>query len=185
MATTKKPADPMKVITGRVRFSYAHVFKPQAIEEGADPKYSCSLLIPKTDKVTLKKIQDAINAAKEAGLPLWGGSIPAKNFKLPLRDGDDEYPNDPAYEGMYFLSANSPTKPGVVDANLDPILSPDEFYSGCYGRASVRLFPFAKAGNKGIGVGLNNLQKLEDGENLGGGNSTPEEDFGEDDDLLS
>lgn len=184
MATPTKPATPTKVVTGRVRFSYAHVFKPQAIEEGADPKYSCSILIPKTDKATLKKVQDAIKAAKEAGLALWGGSVPTKNFKLPLRDGDEEYPNDAAYEGMYFLSANSSTKPRVVDADLNPIISPDEFYSGCYGRASVNFFPFAKAGNKGIGVALNNLQKLEDGENLGGGNSSPEEDFGDEDGLL-
>lgn len=177
MATTQKPVQPTKVITGKVRFSYAHVFKPEAIEEGAEAKYSCALLIPKTDKVTLRKIKDAVDTAKIAGTASWGGKIPA-NLKLPLRDGDEERPDDEAYAGMYFLNATSSTKPGVVDANLDPIITEGDFYSGCYGRASIKFFPFNKAGNKGVAVGLNNLQKMADGENLGS-TSSPEDDFGD------
>lgn len=191
MATpAQKPVQPTKVITGKVRFSYAHVFKPEAIEEGQDPKYSCALLIPKTDKATLRKIKEAVDAAKVAGTSSWGGKVPA-NLKLPLRDGDEERPDDEAYAGMYFLNATSATKPGVVDANLDPIILESDFYSGCYGRASIKFFPFNKAGNKGVAVGLNNLQKMADGENLGS-TSTPDEDFGDgtsilddDDDFLS
>jgi len=191
MATAaQKPVQPTKVITGKVRFSYAHVFKPEAIAEGAEAKYSCALLIPKTDKATLHKIKDAVDAAKVAGTASWGGKVPA-GLKLPLRDGDEERPDDEAYAGMYFLNATSATKPGVVDANLDPIISADDFYSGCYGRASIKFFPFNKAGNKGVAVGLNNLQKTDDGENLSS-TSSAEDDFGDgtsalddDDDFLS
>lgn len=168
-----------KVVTGRVRFSYVNVFEPRAVEEGQEPKYSVSILIPKSDKVTLDKIQRAIEAAKKAGLSLWGGKVPA-NIKLPLRDGDAERPDDPAYKGHYFINATSKTKPGIVDAQLNPILDSTEFYSGCYGRASINFYPFNKAGNKGIAAGLNNLQKLADGDYLGG-RSRPEDDFGDTD----
>lgn len=176
-----------KVITGKVRFSYAHVFKPAAIVEGADPKYSVAILIKKTDKETLKKIKDAVEAAKQAAAPMWGGKIPA-NLKLPLRDGDEDRSDQPEYEGCYFLNASSNQKPGIIDADKCEIMDQSEFYSGCYGRASLNFFAFNQAGNRGIAVGLNNLQKLADGEPLAGRNR-PEDDFGddeeyEDDDLL-
>jgi len=172
-----------KVITGKVRFSYAHVFEPNAINEGDDKKYSVSILIPKTDKVTLGKIEKAVEAAKQEGKGKWNGKIPPV-LKLPLRDGDAERPDDEAYEGMMFLNASSKNKPGIVDENTDELMSKDEFYSGCWGRAAVNLYAFNVSGNKGIAVGLNNLQKLEDGDRLSGGGSSAAEDFGSDDDLL-
>lgn len=170
-----------KVITGKVRFSYAHVFEPQAIEEGQEKKYSVSILIPKEDKVTLKKIDDAIKTASEEGKAKLGGKIP-KTLKIPLRDGDVEREDDENYAGMMFVNANSSRKPGVVDENLDPIMEKEDFYSGCFGRASVNFYAFNVSGNKGIACGLNNLQKLADGERLSGGPSA-EEDFSETDDL--
>lgn len=173
-----------KVITGRVRFSYANVFEPTAIEEGQTPKYNISILIDKSDKKTIDKINAAIEEVKEEGKKKWGGTIP-KKLKLPLRDGDEEREEDEAYQGHFFINANSTKKPGIVDADLNPIMDKDEFYSGCYGRASINFYPFDAAGNKGIAVGLNNLQKLEDGERLAGGSSA-EDDFGSDeDDLLA
>lgn len=175
--------NPTKVVTGKVRFSYVHVFEPAAVSEGSDDKkYSVSIIISKNDKATLKKINDAIEAAKQLGVAKWGGKVP-KNLKLPLRDGDLER-DEECYENSYFLSAKTDRKPGIVDANLDEIISRDEFYSGCYGRASVNFFPFDVNGSKGIAVGLQNLQKLEDGERLGGGSSAAE-DFGDVDDDLS
>lgn len=175
-----------KVVTGKVRVSYAHVFEPKAIEEGQDKKYSIALLIPKTDKATISKIEKAIEAAQEEGKGKWGGKIPPK-LKLPLRDGDEERPDDEAYKGCLFLNASSKSKPGVVDRNMNAILDKEEFYSGCYARASINFYAFAVSGNKGIAAGLNNLQKLADGERLSGGASA-EEDFGEEyddgDDLL-
>lgn len=177
-----------KVITGKVRFCYEHVFEPTAVNEGDTPKYSICVLISKDDTATLDKIKKAIEAAKQAGkakLADKNGKIPS-NIKLPLRDGDDERGDDPAFENCYFLNASSSRKPSIVDRNLDPIMDKDEFYSGCYGRASINFYAF-NVQSKGIAAGLNNLQKLEDGEPLAGG-STAAEDFGgenafEDDDL--
>jgi hypothetical protein len=172
-----------KVITGKVRFSYVHVFEPQAAEGSDKEKYSVSIIIPKEDKKTLDKIDKAIELALENGKAKFGGKIP-KGLKMPLRDGDEER-DDEAYAGSMFLSANSMIKPGIVDENLDPIMDKDEFYSGCYGRASINFYAFNVGGNKGIACGLNNLQKLEDGERLGGSISSAQDDFGStDDDLL-
>lgn len=167
-----------KVVTGKVRFCYVNVFEPTAMNEGDTPKYNICILIPKTDTKTLEKINKAIEAAKQAGkakLADKNGKIPS-NLKLPLRDGDDERSDDPAFEGMYFINANSQRKPSIVDKELNPIMEKEEFYSGCYGRASINFYAF-NVSSKGIAAGLNNLQKLEDGEMLAGG-STPEEDFG-------
>lgn len=164
-----------KVVTGKVRFSYAHIFQPHAVDERQEPKYSVCLLIPKSDTVTLRKIKAAVDAAKTAGASKWGGKIPP-NLKLPLRDGDVDRPDQPEYAGCYFLNANAKTKPGVVDAQLNAILDSTEVYSGCYGRASVNFFAYDTAGNRGVGCGLNNLQKLADGDFLGG-RSRPEDDF--------
>ena len=172
-----------KVITGKVRFSYAHVFEPAAIEEGQEKKYSVSIIIPKKDTKTLNKIKEAIKVAAEEGKAKFGGTIP-KNYKNPLRDGDEEREDDENYAGCMFINANSTRKPGLVDADLNPIMDKDEFYSGCFGRASVNFYAFNVSGNKGIACGLNNLQKLEDGERLGGGGASAEDDFGADDDDL-
>ena len=169
-----------KVITGKVRFCYVNVFEPTAMNDGDTPKYNICVLIPKSDTATIDKIKKAIEAAKEAGkakLADKNGRIPA-NLKLPLRDGDEERPDDPAFEGHYFINANSLRQPTIVDRSLSPIMSRDEFYSGCYGRASINFYAF-NVSSKGIAAGLNNLQKLEDGEMLAGG-STAEEDFGGD-----
>ena len=148
------------------------------MNEGDTPKYNICVLIPKSDTATIDKIKKAIEAAKEAGkvkLADKNGRIPA-NLKLPLRDGDEERPDDPAFEDHYFINANSMRQPSIVDRSLNPIMSRDEFYSGCYGRASISFYAF-NVSSKGIAAGLNNLQKLEDGEMLAGG-STAEEDFG-------
>ena len=176
-----------KVITGKVRASFVHVFEPAAIN-GGEPKYSCSLIIPKSDTVTIGKIREAIELAKQEGVPKWGGKIPP-NLKLPLRDGDVDRPDDPAYAGHYFLNANSTTAPGIVDADCQPILTRSEVYSGVYGRASISFYAFNSSGNRGIACGLNNLQKIRDGEPLGG-RASAESDFSDfddedDDDFLS
>lgn len=175
-----------KVVTGMVRLSYAHLHEPYAIE-GNDPRYSVSLIIPKSDKETIKAIQEAIEEAKENYKHLWGGKIPT-NLKTPLRDGDAERPDDEAYANSYFINANSKRKPEIVDLKGNKDLGPDEVYSGCYARVSINFFGFNAAGNKGIGCGLGNVQKLDDGEPLGGF-SRAEDDFEfeteEDEDFLS
>lgn len=176
-----------KVITGKVRFSYANVFEPTAMQDGQTPKYNVSIIISKSDTKTVEAIKKAIEAAKEAGkskIADKNGKIPV-NLKTPLRDGDEERPDDPAYENSYFINANSERKPGIVDRDLNPIMSRDDFYSGCYGRASINFYAF-NVNSKGIACGLNNLQKLEDGERLAGGSSAKEDFSGDNavDDLM-
>ena len=189
----QKHTNPMKVITGKdTRWSYCNVWEAKAIN-GGTPKFSVSLLIPKSDTVTVKKIKDAIEAAYregEAKLKGNGKSVPALSvIKTPLRDGDQERPDDPAYAGHYFLNANSTTAPGIVDADCQPILTRSEVYSGVYGRASISFYAFNSSGNRGVACGLNNLQKIRDGEPLGG-RASAESDFSDfddedDDDFLS
>ncbi|MGI6235744.1 MAG: DUF2815 family protein [Christensenellales bacterium] len=187
---TNKAANPMKVITGPdTRWSFANVWEPKSIN-GGTPKYSVSLIVPKSDAKTLVKIKAAIEAAYhegEAKLKGSGKSVPPlAAIKTPLRDGDVERPDDPAYANAYFINANSPTAPGIVDADRNPILSRSEVYSGVYGRASISFYAFNSNGNKGIACGLNNLQKVRDGEPLGGKTSA-ESDFAteEDEDFLA
>ena len=174
-----------KVITGpETRWSYANIWEPKSIN-GGTPKYSVSLIIPKTDTVTIEKIKKAIEIAYKEGeskLKGTGKSVPALSaIKTPLRDGDLERPDDDAYKGSYFINANSPKAPGIVDAALQPIIDHAEVYSGVYGRASINLYAFNSNGNKGIACGLNNLQKIKDGESLGG-KSRAEDDFATSDD---
>ena len=184
-----KIVNPMKVITGRdTRWSYANVWEPKAIA-GGTPKYSVSLIIPKSDTATVEKIKAAIQAAyKEGEAKLKGNGRtvpPLSSLKTPLRDGDAERPDDPAYANAYFVNANSSTAPGVVDADRQEIINRSEVYSGVYGRASINFYAFNTNGNKGIACGLNNLQKIADGEPLGG-KSRAEDDFSDDeDDFLS
>ena len=176
--------NPTKVVTGVVRLSYANVWEPASIN-GSNPKYSVSLIIPKTDTKTIDAINAAVDAAIKDGAAKFGGKIPNKAaLKLPLRDGDLER-DDEAYKGAYFVNANSATAPGIVDADRQPILDTSEVYSGVYGRASINFYAFNSNGNKGIACGLNNLQKIRDGEPLGG-KSRPEDDFADaDEDFLS
>lgn len=169
MATKQKESATM-VMGGIVRFGFVHVFTPAAMEgdEDGKKKYSVQILIPKSNKTLVKQIKTAIEAAKEAGKAKWGGKIPA-SLKLPLRDGDAEKVDDENYAGMYFMSASSKGKPGVVDKNREPITEEDdEFYSGVWGRFHVNFYPFNSNGNKGVACGLNHLQKIKDGERLAG-----------------
>lgn len=155
-----------KVITGKVRLSYAHLFEPYGMD-GQEPKFSTAILIPKSDTETLKAIKEAVELAKKNGASKFGGKIPA-NLKTPLRDGDEERPDDEVYAGCYFLNASSKNRPGVVDQNVQPVMDANEVYSGCYARVSINFYAFNASGNKGIAAGLGNVQKLADGEPLGG-----------------
>lgn len=184
MTTTTNPT---RIVTGEVRLSYAHVWEPNSIQ-GGKPKYSVSLIIPKSDTATITAIEKAVDAAIEAGIGKFGGKRPNKAaLKLPLRDGDIER-DDEAYANAYFLNANSLTAPQIVDINVAPILDRAEVYSGCYARVSLSFFAFNTSGNRGIACGLGNIQKTRDGESLGGGRVSAETDFGAfaaDDDFLN
>jgi len=172
-----------KVITGKVRLSYTHIFEPQAMDNG-DLKYNTAILIPKSDKVTLQKIKTAVDAAKELGKTAkWGGKVPP-NCKLPLRDGDAERPDDETYAGHYFLNASSKNKPGIAKpigkgadgkTKFQEITDTTEVYSGCYAKVSLNFFPFDTKGNRGVAAGLNNVVKVQDGDFLGGRASVNDE----------
>ncbi len=183
MATTNNKT---KVITGiNTRLSYFHGWEPASINGGAE-RYSTAVLIPKDDKVTIDAINAAVDAAIEEGIAKFGGKKPNKAaIKLPLRDGDVER-EDEAYKGHYFVNANSNTPPQIVDRAVKPILDRSEVYSGCYARVSLSFYAFNSNGNKGVACGLGNIQKVRDGEPLGG-RTNAADDFAtlDDDDFLS
>lgn len=171
--------NPTKVVTGIVRLSYANVWEPKSINGGAE-KYSVSLIIPKSDTKTIEAINKAVETAIEEGRGKFGGKIPNKAaLKLPLRDGDFDRPDDEAYAGSYFVNANSNTAPEIVDKSLNPVMSRSEVYSGVYARVSINFYAFNSNGNRGVACGLGNIQKVQDGEPLGGKTSAAD-DFASD-----
>ena len=175
----KNSVNPAKIVTGVCRLSYANIWQAKSINGGA-PKFSTSILIPKSDTKTIAKVKAAIQAAYEEGEgKLKGNSKSAPSLasmKTPLRDGDIERPDDEAYAGHWFLNANSNTAPGVVDASREPIYDTSEIYSGVYARVSLSFYAFNSNGNRGIACGLQNIQKVRDGESLGG-KAKAEDDF--------
>lgn len=166
---------------GPVRFSYVYVFSPRRNADGTPGKYGVCVLFPKTDKETYKLFEDAYkNAANLGKANKWNGRIPSK-VQLPLHDGDEDKPDDPAFKGCWYFNCSSNNKPGVRVRDAGMVveaMDDDDFYSGCYGAVTVNLFPYSSNGNVGVGVGLNNVIKTEDGEKLSGGRSA-EQDFGD------
>ena len=166
---------------GEVRFSYVNVFTRKKNEDGSDGKYGVCLMIPKNDSAALKLVKDAIEAAKSIGkTSKWGGKLPGR-LSTPLRDGDEERPDDPNFAGMYFMNANSNHEVGVKvleNGAIEDALGSEDFYSGCWGVASLNFFAYDSSGNKGVGCGLNNVIKTRDDERLGGGRSA-DQDFGD------
>ena len=169
------------MLTGVFRASYAHVFEPQAGRDGGEPKYQITMLIPKSDAATTQAIQAGINQALQDGVQrVFGGQMPARP-ETPLYDGDGVRKSGEPFgeecRGHWVMRASSKTRPSVVDVNVQPIIDPNAFYSGCYARATINFFAYNKNGNRGVACGLNNVQKIKDGEPLSG-RTTAEEDFG-------
>ena len=173
-----------KIVTGIVRLSYANVWEPRSINGGTE-KYSVSLIIPKSDTETINAINAAIDAAIQEGAHKFGGKIPNRAaLRIPLRDGDTER-DDEAYKGCWFVNANSTTAPQMVDQRVRPILDRCEIYSGVYARVSLGFYAFNSNGNRGVACGLGNIQKVRDGQALGGkSNAADEFTTLEDDDFL-
>ncbi len=162
-----------QVITGpRTVFSYANVWEPKPSLSGGKPKYSVSLIIKKSDTKTLDAIRQAMAAAYEEGKGKLKGTsnvVPSlEDIRLPLRNGDQDRPSDPAYADSYFINCNSTTPPQIVDVNGENLTNPNDCYSGCSGRAHISLYAYNTAGSKGIAAGLNALQVLRKGTPLGG-----------------
>ena len=183
-----------KVVTGKVRFSYCNIFEPREPQGGGDPKYSVTLLIPKSDTATLNKIKLAIADAREAFCSRNGANaLPARpNHTLHdgdgMRDSGEEFGSE--CKGCYVITVSSRQKPIVVDNMRNAITDPLEVYSGCYGRAAINFFGYSSNGKKGISAGLLSIQKLHDGEALGSRGSADDFDDGyrdaeADDDFLN
>lgn len=175
-----------KVVTGEVRLSYANLFEARAQDNGP-AKFSTVIVIPKSDKATLKALKAAATEAAENGKAKFGGKIPPAVLKNPLttlHDGDEEadLERNPEYEGCYYMSVSSKVQPGIVDRAKQPILDAQEVYSGCYVRVALGAFAFNQQGNKGVSFGLNHVQKIRDGEPLGG-ITRAEDEFDELDDM--
>ena len=174
--SNNKNVSPTKVIIP-CRISFANIWEAKSIN-GGEEKYSVSCIIPKSDKATLLKIHNAIEAAKEAGkTKRWGGKIPP-NLKLPLRDGDIDRPDDEAYADAMFVNATSKDAPQIVDRKVQPILDPLECGSGDYCNVSVNFYAFNANGNRGVAAGLGNVQLVKNGERLAG-KATAASDFDE------
>ena len=160
------------IVTGKVRISYEHLLKPYANQAGAEEKYSATLLIPKTDIATKAAIDAAIREAIEAGVAgRWNGVRPPQP-PIPIHDGDglrqSGEPYGPECKGCWVMTASSKQPQDIVDTNLQIILDAPQIYSGMYARISINFFAYNSAGKKGIGCGLGPVQKLADGEPLGG-----------------
>lgn len=169
----------MSITTGVVRASFVHVFQPQTPPGGGEPKYQITLLIPKNDAQTLNAVNAEIERVKQANAQQFAGQI--SGLKVPLYDGDGAMPSGGNWgeecRGHMVLRASSKDQPAVVDTNMQPILNPSGIYSGCYVRASINFFTYNQPMNKGVGCGLNAVQKISDGEPLAN-RVTPEEAFG-------
>ncbi len=166
---------------GPVRFSYLYVFSPRRNPDGTPGKYGACIIFPKDDKEAYNIFSQAYNNAAQLGKTTkWNGRIPSK-VQLPLHDGDEERPDDPAFKGMYYFNCSSTNKPGLRVRDSGVIceaLDEEDLYSGAYGAVTVNLFPYSSNGNVGVGVGLNNIIRTEDGERLSGGRSA-DADFGD------
>lgn len=176
---TAKMKGDTRVVTGVVRLSFNHLFEPRANDDGTPGRYDCCLLIDKTDEETIKCVNEAIKNAKAKGVTeKWGNKVPA-NLQTPLHDGDekedDQYSSD--FVGKMYLNPKSKQKPGMVDKNCAPIMDPEDLYSGCYILAALSFYPYNVNGKRGVGVGIDNVMKIRDGEPLGG-RASADSDFG-------
>jgi len=169
----------IKLLTPVFRVSFPQVFEPRAIQPGQTPKYSMTMLFDlskiNTDKSEKKRWDDLIAAVKEVAKEKFPKGIPA-NMMNPFRDGKEKEQYQGYGAGITFVNATTTTRPGLVDQSLQKIIAPEEFYAGCYARATVNPYAWSKVGKNGVSLGLQNIQKVAEGEAFSG--RTPaEEDF--------
>ena len=169
-----------KCLTGEVRISFEHLSRPYS-NNGGEPKYSCTVLVPKTDTATYNDLKNALNAAYEAGVnDKWKGSRPQLRYPV-IYDGDGVRPSGEAFgeecKGHWVLTASNKQQPQVVhQSNIRVQLAETDIYSGMYARVTVNFFPYENSGNRGVGCGLGNVLKTRDGEPLSG-RASAESDF--------
>lgn len=164
---SKEDREKARILTPEFRVSYPHVFQPNSFK-GSKPKYSVTMLFPKTADLAVIK-----NAIRQAKINKFGpnkGDWPAE-LESPIVDGDaPKHADKDGYKGHWAIKAstNEDQKPGVVDVNVKPILSASDFYPGCYARAFVYVYVWEFMGKQGVGLILDHVQKLRDGKSFGG-----------------
>lgn len=167
-------ATAQQIVLNNVRLSYVHILKPFANDPAQEAKYSCTVLVPKSDTANMAKIENAIKAAIEAGKAgRWNGVVPP-NVPNPVHDGDGVKGDGTAYgpecKGclVFTASAKADRAIEVVDRRMNKIIDASEIYSGIYANVCVNFYPYLYQGKKGVGVGLGPVQKVKDGESFGG-----------------
>lgn len=163
------------VMTPEFRVSYPYLLSPQqpmANSASKDPKYSVVMLFPKNADISKLKA-----AATAAIAEKWGADKAKwpKGLRSPFRN-QGEKSSEGYVDGAIFVTATSKQKPGVVDASVQPVIDPSQIYAGCYARATVRAYAYSQQGNNGVAFGLQNFQKLREGDSLSG-RMKPEEEF--------
>lgn len=153
-----------KVTTPKFRVSWPAVLEPEAFEEGGKKKYSLIAIFDpkKFDAEDKKKWREMHRIFEESWKAKFKGKKPA-NLKSPFRDGMEKEDWDGFGEGKIFCTLSTLQKPGLIDRHKDPITEQEDFYAGCYARATVTCYAFENKGNRGVGFGLHNVQKLADG----------------------
>lgn len=177
---------PNEFVTGECRLSYVTLDVARAINGVGAPQYSLKILIPKTDTATLTDLKKAMEAAKANGVT--EGKKPFKSFseallatmRVNLDDGDVKFPDNPECAGHWCLNAKTPQDkpPGILNEKKERVTNPTDIYSGMYGKVHVQLYPYDIAGNRGVGVSLQNVMKTKDGDPLGGSRKKAEDVFG-------
>ena len=172
-----------KCLIGEARMNFVHAFTPDSFDDKSEPKYSVVLTFPKSDKALYKKIQAAIDECVEKAKSKYAGTLPKKFNVIEIQDGED-WDEKFNLEDSYVIKASSSYKPEVVKKakvmgkiQLVPITDEEEFYSGCYGYASVAFYAYDTGVSKGVTCGLNCLLKSKDGEKLGSASGSAEADF--------
>ncbi|WP_321823588.1 DUF2815 family protein [Pyramidobacter piscolens] len=175
-----------KIVLKNVRASFVNIFEPKGYN-GNDPKYSMMLLMPKDHPQYPALVAATVEAGREEWPAKFKGDSFPKGFKNPVRDGDEERDTAarPEYENSYFMNCSSKQAPRVVDRNPRIALTKEDrrIYSGCYVNVSLNTYAFDVSGNKGVALGLINVQFHSDGEALSGVYSNPEEDFDDESDV--
>ena len=173
-----------KVRIDNVRASFEHLLKSAPFPGTENYRYSVSAIIDKNDKETIKLIETAIKNADKKGIETIDKYASVKKRFNPMKDGDTEMADDPAYENSMFINAGNKNKPAVLDAMTGLAAEESAIYSGMYGKVIISFFPYYKSSTScGVSASLLGFQKTADGESLGGARAT-ESDFEDDDDIL-
>jgi hypothetical protein len=155
------------IVIGPCRLSFFHGWEPKAPKGSTKLQYSTQVLIDVNDKKNIDAINQAINEAREEGKDKLAG-VKANKLRLPLYDGEDEFPGDPNYAGMMYVNASNTRAPEIVkkkNGKITPIIEEDEMYSGVYAFVHVNFFAYNNVG-QGVGCSLQSIMKYKDGERL-------------------